>query len=119
MRILKKYKNILYYLLSLFLTTIFFTILNLLITFNELTYNIITLITILLITTIFGYYNGQSSEERGIITGLKLSLIIAIILYLIGLPLLIYKYPLKRLIYTIILSCSLIFGCILGKNKKK
>lgn len=118
MKFIKKYKNILFYLLSLFLLIFILTILNLITTFNEQVYDIIALISILITTTIFGFKTSPKKDERGIITGLKLSLIIAIIFYLIGLPFLLYKYPLKRLLYTIIISFSFIFGCILGKNQK-
>ena len=61
----------------------------------------------------------MSSNQKGWLEGLKLSLIIIVILMLFNYLGLGNKFAIKNLIYYLILMISAIFGSMVGINKKQ
>ncbi len=66
-----------------------------------------------------GFIVGMSSNQKGWLEGLKLSLIIIVILMLFNYLGLGNKFAIKNLIYYLILMISAIFGSMVGINKKQ
>ena len=100
--------------LSLLLTTTlyYFNIIN-----NQ-TYKILKIIICLLSVFINSYILGKNTLKKGYLEGLKLSLIIIPILFIITI---ISKKTLKFriILYYLIILITSIFGSMLGINKKK
>jgi putative membrane protein (TIGR04086 family) len=82
------------------------------------TNQILSLILILSYIFIFSIKKGINTEEKAYINGIKQGLLYTVILYIAGLPLLIYKLSIKRLIYFLIIIIITILGNIIGINKK-
>ena len=118
MTILKKYKYLLYFLLYILIISIIETIINLMIPLSTNTNQILSLILILSYIFISSIKKGINTEEKAYINGIKQGLLYTVILYITGLPLLIYKLSIKRLLYFLIIIIITILGNIIGINKK-
>ncbi|MBR3229975.1 MAG: TIGR04086 family membrane protein [Bacilli bacterium] len=108
---------------STIITTITFIILTIILTafnyFNLLNYKIINTFKLIIpICSIFigGYLIGKKSEKKGWLEGIKFSLIISILLFLI--TILLNKFKLEYLLYLVIIAVSGTLGSIIGINKK-
>lgn len=67
---------------------------------------------------ICGYIHGKKTEKKGLVEGLKISLILIVIMFILSMILYDYEIKFSNFIYYIILSLSSITGAIFGKNKK-
>ncbi len=119
MNILKKYKYILYFLLYIFVVTTFLSLLNLLFSMkNEINYLLI-LVFMALYMMREGIKTGLNSPGKAYKEGLKKGAILLLVLYLLGCFTLHFTFPLKKIIYYVILLVSIVLGSIIGINKKK
>lgn len=118
MNILKKYKYIYKFIIFILILTIIETIINLIIPLNNTLNQLITLISTTIYIFITNINKGKQIEKKAYIEGLKIGLSYIIILYILGIPLLEFKLPLKRIIYYIIIIIISITSTIIGINKK-
>lgn len=75
------------------------------------------IIIILISSLVSGFYIGYTSNNKGYINGLKLSLIIIILFFISNL--FIAKFKFITLIYYLIISLVIIIGSMIGINKKE
>lgn len=108
---------------SLLITTITFLILTFIITtvsyFNLLNYKTINIIKFIIpIISVFigGIKMGKSSVKKGWLEGIKFSSVIIIILIIT--TIILKKFKLEYLIYTLIILTSGMLGSMIGINKK-
>lgn len=119
MKLLKKYKYILNFIIYLLISTTILTILNLIFNFSSNTTNVLCLIFTSLYSIISGIKIGKITESKAYKEGLKKGLIYILIMYIIGSLFFTFKLPLKRIIYYLIILTCTILGSIIGINKKK
>lgn len=115
MNIFYKYiKSLIIFLSSVIIIPIFLTLFNL---FNLSTSRIIVIIIGSLLMLIVGFITGKSSNSKGYLNGLLISVISILILLLASL---IFKIKLNvnSLIYYIVLVVSTTLGSMIGINKK-
>lgn len=114
---LKKYKKTLI-LISLFIITILiFSFLNYTYIINDTIISIVNYILVIIYSIIFGIQRGIKGKSKGYIIGLKFGIPIILILFIFGR---ILNFPLyfSNILYYFIILISIIFGSIIGKNKK-
>lgn len=80
--------------------------------------SIILFVINILLFFICGFIHGKKTQKKGITEGLKISLILVSIMFLISIIFYNYAFKLSNLIYYIILGLATITGCVFGKNKK-
>ncbi len=118
MNILKKYDYIYKFIIYILILTIIETIFNLVFSINSTVNQVITLILLSIYIFITNIKKGQRTEKKAYIEGLKIGLIYTLTLYILGIPFLFFKLPLKRILYFIIIITISITSTIIGKNKK-
>lgn len=118
MNILKKYNYIYKFLLFIIILTIIQTIINLIYPLNNTINQLITLILLSIYIFITNIKRGKKIESKAYIEGLKTGIIYVLLLYLIGLPFSLFKLPIKRLIYYLIIIIISMTSTIIGINKK-
>lgn len=118
MNILKKYDYIYKFILLILILTTIETIINLIIPISSTINQIITLIIISIYILITNIKRGKRIESKAYIEGLKIGIIYCLILYILGIPILLFKLPLKRILYYLILIIISITSTIIGINKK-
>jgi putative membrane protein (TIGR04086 family) len=119
MNSLKKYSMLISKFLGSFLVGMF--ILSLLYYFflSKKITNILGFLYLIIIFIIFGFKEEVKSNNRGIINGLKIGLILITSLLIFNLIFFKSAFRLLRFIYYIILILSCILGSIIGANTKK
>ena len=115
---LKKYNYIYKFILFIIILTIIETILNLIFPINNIINQLITLISITIYIFITNIKKGKQIEQKAYLEGLKIGTIYVLTLYIIGLPLSLFKIPLKRLLFYLIIIIISITSTIIGINKK-
>ena len=99
---------------------LFSLLINLLYLLTNIPYSVISSITLifyLIFFIILGFIIAKNKKSKGIITGLKTSSIIIIILFILTL-LFKYNFSVKNIIYYLLVMLSTIFGSIISKNIK-
>ena len=116
--IFNKFKKNLYLILILFSLAIILSVIYLLANISFDIISTILLVLTLVFAFLVGYLYSLNNHDKGIISGLKIGLIVIIIMFIISLLL---KVPFKptRLIYYVIIILSSIFGSVVSKNIKK
>ena len=115
---LKKYKYIYKFIIFIFLLTIITTLINLILSINNTINQLITLISLTIYIFITNIIKGKQIEQKAYLEGLKTGTIYILILYILGLPFGLFKLPLKRIIYYVIIIIISITSTIIGINKK-
>lgn len=115
---LKKYKYIYKFIIFILILTIIETFINLIFYLNNTLNQLITLTSITIYIFITNIKKGKQIEKKAYLEGLKIGIIYIITLYILGLPFLQFKIPLKRLIYYVIIVIISITSTIIGINKK-
>lgn len=118
MKLIKKYNFILKFIIYIIILTTIITILNLMFNINNITH-VITLLMMILYFITCGFKLGQITENKAYKVGFIRGLILILIMYIIGGITASFAITLKKLLYYIILLASIIFGSIIGINKKK
>lgn len=118
MNTLKKYNYIYKFIFFILIMNTVLTIINLLFAIPSNINQIITLITLSIYIFIVNIKKGLKLEKKAYIEGLKLGLTYILILYILGIPFSLFKLPLKRIIYYIIIIIISITSTIIGINKK-
>ena len=118
MNLIKKYNSIHKFIIYILIITSIQTILNLFININTTINQTISLIALISFVFIQSFKKGKTTEKQAYKEGIKIGIIYILILYIIGLPLLLYKISIKRIIYYSIIIVISILGTILGINKK-
>ncbi len=118
MNILKKYDYVYKFIIYIVILTIIETIFNLIFSINNTLNQIITLILITIYIFITNIKKGKRIEKKAYIEGLKIGLIYSLTLYILGIPFLFFRLPLKRIIYFVIIITISITSTIIGINKK-
>lgn len=85
---------------------------------NNSVYKVLKIIPIIISIFINAYILGKNAEQKGYLEGLKLSIIIILVFFILTL---ITKQPikLKVILYYLIISITSILGSMIGINKKK
>ena len=118
MKKLKIYlKSIAIFILSILITNIIITIFHYFDIFNINIIKVIKIITVVVSSIISGIYLGLNSNKKAYIEGSKLGLII--ITFMILFSIIFDRFTFKSLIYFLIILISIIFGAIIGIQKKK
>lgn len=115
---MKFIKTVGYYILFLILIIFICSLLNL-IGINSTITNLFLFIFNVVLFLIYGFKFGIKSKEKGLIAGLKISLVLLLILIIINLILIRNIFNMTTLIYYLVLLLSGSFGGMLGINKKK
>lgn len=119
MNYLKKYGLRLFYtFLFLFLALFFITLLYYFNVINETFYKVLKLIILIGDIFINSFILGKNAQAKGYLEGIKLSLLIIVIFFLLSL---FFKEPLKLsiLIYYLIITTTSTLGSMIGIQKKK
>lgn len=109
--------SILYSIVFLILMTFLTTVFNY---FNIINYKVVNVLKIIILITSFfigGFLMGKKSLKKGWLEGLKFSIILLIMIFLINLILFDNSFKLNDLIYYLIIVLSSIFGSVIGINK--
>ena len=107
-------------LLIIVLLLISATIINILYYFDIINNNLIKYLKILLSIFSFfigGLYIGKKSDSKGYLNGLKLSLVIIVVMFLLSI--IINNFKISRIIYYFITSICITFGSMIGINKNE
>ena len=115
---MKYLKYVGYYLLFLILIIFLCSLLNL-IKINSTITNFILFITNIVLFLIMGFKNGNKSSKKGYLAGLKISLVLIVILFIINIILKGNIFTKAAIIYYFILILSGTFGGMIGISKKK
>lgn len=118
MKLIKKYQFILKFIIYIIILTAFITILNLIFNMKNITHVIILIMMILYFFTT-GFKLGQITDNKAYKVGCIRGLILILVMYIIGGITASFAFTIKKLLYYIILLTSIIFGSIIGINKKK
>lgn len=118
MNILKKYDYIYKFILFIIFLTTIETIINLIIPLPTTINKIIILVSLTIYIFITNIKRGKKIEKKAYLEGLKIGLSYIITLYILGIPFTLFKLPLKRLIYYLIIIIISITSTIIGINKK-
>lgn len=118
MNYIKKYNYIFKFIIFILILTIIQTILNLILSINTTVNQLISLIPLLIYIFIYSIKEGKKVDKQAYKIGLIRGLTYILIIYILGIPILSFKIPLKRLIYFIIIIVISILGSIIGINKK-
>ncbi len=118
MKLIKKYNNIIYFILFVLLLTLIQTIINLIFNISIVLNQLISYIPLLIYVFITSYIKSINTKEKGLVIGLKTGITYIAILYILGITTLTFKLPLKRIIYFISIILLSILSSIIGKNKK-
>lgn len=111
---LKKGKIVIF----IMILSLILTLINLIWPLNNIVNSLIGLLSIGFYSFILGIKEGFKSNEKGLITGVKIGLINVLIFYLLSLLFLSYRITLKKIIYYVIIFITTILGSVIGKNKK-
>lgn len=118
MKIIKKQKNIINFMLFIIILTTILTIFNIIFPIQNNINKIISFSGVLLYTFILGLKTGKETESKGYKIGFKLGISNIIILYILSCITLTFKLPLSKIIYYITILITTILGSIIGINKK-
>ena len=119
MNYLKILRKCFIYMVSILLISTFvITILNYFNIFNGKVVTFFKIIIALISMFVGGFIMGKNSKQKGWLEGLKLGLIILLTLVLINYLILRQSFQVRNLIYYLILLSSVIFGSMIGINKK-
>ena len=116
MKFLKVYgRYLLYLIISIIITTFILTISYYYNLIDDNTYKFLKLITLLL--SIFGcsFFLGKKNKKKGLLTGIKFSLFIIFILFVI--TSLFSKFQIRLILYYIMIISSSCLGSVFGVNK--
>ena len=117
MEYLKKLsKSLLYILIPISITIFILTTLNYFNIINYNIFNILKYITIIISILIGSYKLGNTSQDKGYISGIKLGLIIIISILLLNF-FIFNSFSIKTIIYYSIILTTSIIGSIIGKNR--
>ena len=114
--IINLFKSVALIMVLLFISSI---IINTLYYFDVINNNLVKYFKMFLsiISFFIGGINiGKKTDNKGYISGLKLSLIIVIIITLLSI--IIGNFSISRIIYLLILTTAITFGSMIGINKK-
>lgn len=111
-------KPILYIIIFIIGLTLFGTLLNYLNILNGKMLSIYEIISILISSFAGGFINGKRSDKKGWLDGLKLSLIFLVLLTIFNYLALNTSLSFKSIVFYVIVSISIIFGSMIGINKK-
>lgn len=111
-------KSFIYIISILLISTFVITILNYFNIFNGKIVTFFKIVIALISMFVGGFIIGKNSKQKGWLEGLKLGIIILIILFIINYLILKQSFDIKNLIYYLILLSSIIFGSMIGINKK-
>ena len=109
-------KSVLLVVILLFISSI---IINLLYYFDIVNNNLIKYLKMFLSITSFfisGVYLGRKSDSKGYINGLKLSLIVVVISFLLSI--IFNNFKLTMIVYYLIITTCITFGSMIGISKK-
>ena len=118
MNYIKKYNYIYKFMLYILIICTIQTIINLILKINTTTNQLISLISIILYIFTTSIIDGKKTTKKAYKQGLKMGLIYILILYILGIPFLVFKINLKKLIYFLIIVLISTLGTIIGINKK-
>lgn len=95
-------------------------IINTLYYFDIINNNLIKYLKMFISIIIFfigGLYIGKKSDNKGYINGLKLSIIIVLVMFLLSIIL--SNFKISRIVYFLITTTCITFGSMIGINKKE
>ena len=118
MKYLKKFKDIISFLIFIIIFVSILSIFNLIIDISPQISKIICLLGISLYCFTIGYKKGNKAENKAYKVGFKTGLIIILTLYVLSMLTGSFQLNLSKMIYYLILVIVTIFGSIVGINKK-
>ena len=77
---------------------------------------IVIIISNIICFTIFGFINSKNSNQKGLLSGLLIGLILICFLFLVNTIFYHFRFETNKIIYYLILVLSSIIGGIFGKN---
>ena len=111
-------KSFIYIVSILLVSTFVITLLNYFNIFNGKIVTFFKIIISLISMFVGGFIMGKNSKQKGWLEGLKLGAIILLILFIINYLILKQSFDIRNLVYYLILLSSIIFGSMIGINKK-
>ena len=118
MSFIKKYEYIYKFVIYILIINTIMTIVNLLFPISNTINQIVTLILISIYIFVINVKKGLKIEKKAYLEGIKLGFIYILTLYLLGIPFGLFKLPLKRIVYFIIIVIISVTSTIIGINKK-
>lgn len=118
MNYLKKLGKSLIYVFSIMLVGIFIiTLLNYIGFFNGKVFSFFEILILIISLFVGGFITGKNSKKKGWLEGIKLSMIIIVLFFIISYLAFKTLPELKTIIYYIIIITSSIIGSMIGINK--
>ena len=114
---MKYLKNTFFFLILLFVINLIITILSYFDILNDNTLSIIKIISFIIIFIVTGIYNGYNTKKKAYIEGLKLSLLMISVFFIISI--IMSSFSIKTLLYYLIIICLIEVGSIIGINIKR
>lgn len=113
-----KHKKLLFFTLLFVISILIFSLFNYIYIINDFVLSILNFLLVIVYSILFGIQRGIKSQKKGLLVGLKYGVPIILILFIFGR---ILNFPLyfSNILYLIIILISIIFGSIIGVNKKQ
>ena len=114
---MKYLKSSIFFIILLFIINLIITILSYFDLLNDNTLSIIKIISFILIFITTGIYNGYNTKKKAYLEGLKFSLILIVIFFIINV--IMKNLNISSLLYYLIIICLIEVGSIIGINIKR
>ena len=111
-------KSFIYIISILLISAFIITVLNYFNIFNGKVVTFFKIVIALISMFVGGFIMGKNSKQKGWLEGFKLGVIILFVSCIINYLILKQSFDIRSLIYYLILLSSVIFGSIIGINKK-
>ena len=119
MNLLNYLKALLYIIIPLLVLNIVMTILYFFNIIGNSSINYLKLIIVLLSMIIGGIYIGSKANKKGWLEGIKISIVVIILLFLISYLGFDKGISIKSVVYYFLITISSMLGSIIGINKRK